>query len=231
LGFRFQRRLKLFPGVRLNFSRGGISTTIGVRGASFTLGGRGAYVNLGIPGTGLSYREKITRLTDKPPQSSTRSSSDAAGQPEAQSPPPPYSPEGYREPPIAGAIRSAPVSTMTSAGLDELKKLINEADLKRIELDTTVSLNEKTLNREKWRLRRAQWFIVRLFTQGAIPKLVEKVSAAETALAQAQQQRAGCSIEIDLPSINRRSTPLQPSYAVLIHSLNVKTNGTSLPQF
>jgi hypothetical protein len=48
MGFRFQRRLKLFPGVRLNFSRGGISTTIGVRGASFTLGHRGAYVNLGI---------------------------------------------------------------------------------------------------------------------------------------------------------------------------------------
>jgi Protein of unknown function (DUF4236) len=84
LGFRFQRRFKLFPGVRLNFSRGGISTTIGVRGASFTLGGRGAYVNLGIPGTGLSYREKITRLTDKPPQSATPSSPDATGQPEAR---------------------------------------------------------------------------------------------------------------------------------------------------
>ena len=38
MGFRFQRRLKLFPGVRLNFSRGGISTTIGMGGASLTLG-------------------------------------------------------------------------------------------------------------------------------------------------------------------------------------------------
>jgi hypothetical protein len=197
LGFRFQSRFKLFPGVRLNFSRGGISTTIGVRGASFTLGGRGAYVNLGIPGTGLSYREKITRLTDKPQQRSTPSSPDAAGQHEAQLPPPPYLPEGNREPPVAGAIRSAPVSAMTSAGLDELKKLINEAALKRIELDATVSLNEKALAREKWRLRLAQWFIVRLFTQAAIPKLVEHVDAAEHALAQSQQQLAGCSIEID----------------------------------
>ena len=64
MGFRFQRRLKLFPGVRLNFSRGGISTTIGVRGASVTLGGRGAYVNLGIPGTGLSFRQRITPGAD-----------------------------------------------------------------------------------------------------------------------------------------------------------------------
>jgi Protein of unknown function (DUF4236) len=64
MGVRFQRRLKLFPGVRLNFSRGGISTTIGVRGASLTLGGRGAYVNLGIPGTGLSFRQKITHQGD-----------------------------------------------------------------------------------------------------------------------------------------------------------------------
>src|SRR6202521_1987265 len=140
MGFRFQRRLKLFPGVRLNFSRGGISTTIGVRGASVTLGGQGAYVNLGIPGTGLSFPERIPPLPDKPSEVQSRSSWGAAFQSRPEIPPPLQAPEPYQEPPAAGAIRSGPVSTMTSAGLDALTKLINEAAVKRIELNATVSI-------------------------------------------------------------------------------------------
>ena len=55
MSLRFLRRVSVLPGVRLNFSRSGVSTTIGVRGASLTLGGRyGATANLGIPGSGLS---------------------------------------------------------------------------------------------------------------------------------------------------------------------------------
>lgn len=50
---RFRRKAKLFPGVYLNFSKSGISTTIGVPGASINLGKQGTYLNTGIPGTGL----------------------------------------------------------------------------------------------------------------------------------------------------------------------------------
>jgi hypothetical protein len=60
MGVRFQKRITLFPGVRLDFSASGVSTTIGPRGASLTLGGpRGTAVNLGLPGTGLSYRKRL----------------------------------------------------------------------------------------------------------------------------------------------------------------------------
>lgn len=48
------------PGVRLNISKSGISTTIGPRGASVGIGKRGAFLNLGIPGTGLSYRQRLS---------------------------------------------------------------------------------------------------------------------------------------------------------------------------
>jgi hypothetical protein len=37
----------------------GIGLSAGVRGASVSIGSRGAHANVGIPGTGLSYREKI----------------------------------------------------------------------------------------------------------------------------------------------------------------------------
>jgi len=56
---RFRRRAKLFPGVYLNFSKTGISTTIGVRGASINIGNKGTYLNTGIPGTGLYDRQRI----------------------------------------------------------------------------------------------------------------------------------------------------------------------------
>jgi Protein of unknown function (DUF4236)/Putative peptidoglycan binding domain len=61
MGFRFHRSVKLLPGVRLNFSRSGLSTTVGMRGASVNFGRLGTYLNTGIPGSGLSWRTRIDR--------------------------------------------------------------------------------------------------------------------------------------------------------------------------
>jgi hypothetical protein len=55
MGFRFQRRIKLFPGVRLNISKSGVTTSIGTRGARVTLGGGRTRTTVGIPGTGMSH--------------------------------------------------------------------------------------------------------------------------------------------------------------------------------
>ncbi|WP_251638774.1 DUF4236 domain-containing protein [Sporosarcina sp. NCCP-2716] len=61
MGFRFQRRIKIAPGVRVNISKSGVSTSIGPRGASVTVGKRGVRAHVGIPGTGLSYSEQLTK--------------------------------------------------------------------------------------------------------------------------------------------------------------------------
>lgn len=55
MGFRFQKRIKILPGVTVNLGKRGISTSIGVRGARINLGKRGVRTTLGIPGTGISY--------------------------------------------------------------------------------------------------------------------------------------------------------------------------------
>ena len=60
MGFRFQKRISLLPGIRLNLSKSGASVTVGRTGLSVNLGKDGATGNVGIPGTGLSYRQKIT---------------------------------------------------------------------------------------------------------------------------------------------------------------------------
>ena len=60
MGFRFRKSIKLFPGVRLNLSKSGVSTSIGRPGATINIGQRGTRATVGIPGTGLSYSEKVS---------------------------------------------------------------------------------------------------------------------------------------------------------------------------
>jgi len=66
MGFRFHRSVRLFPGLRLNLSRSGVSASVGRRGAWITLGQRGVRATVGIPGTGISYSEQSPWARPKP---------------------------------------------------------------------------------------------------------------------------------------------------------------------
>lgn len=61
MGLRFGKRITIIPGVRLNISKSGVSASVGPRGLSLTAGRRGVHLNAGIPGSGLSYRERLDR--------------------------------------------------------------------------------------------------------------------------------------------------------------------------
>jgi hypothetical protein len=56
--FRFQERIRILPGVRVNVSKRGLSLRLGGPGASFNIGRRGTRTTVGLPGTGLSYVEQ-----------------------------------------------------------------------------------------------------------------------------------------------------------------------------
>ena len=43
MGLRFQKRIRVLPGVRVNVGLRGVSTSVGVRGASLTFGKRGTH--------------------------------------------------------------------------------------------------------------------------------------------------------------------------------------------
>ena len=57
MGWRFQRRVKVIPGVTLNLSKSGVSTSLGVRGAHINFGKGRRRTTVGIPGTGISYTD------------------------------------------------------------------------------------------------------------------------------------------------------------------------------
>ena len=59
MAWNFRRRKKIAPGVYINMSKKGISTTVSPKGASMTFGPNGTYMNTSIPGTGLYNRQKI----------------------------------------------------------------------------------------------------------------------------------------------------------------------------
>lgn len=60
MGIRFRKSIKLAPGVRLNISKSGVSTSLGVPGATVNVKpGRKARATVGLPGTGISYSTNI----------------------------------------------------------------------------------------------------------------------------------------------------------------------------
>jgi len=64
--WKYRKRVRLLPGVTINISKSGLSTTLGPRGANINLGRSGAFLNTGIPGTGIYNRQKIGQSRNKP---------------------------------------------------------------------------------------------------------------------------------------------------------------------
>lgn len=62
MSLNFRKRINILPGLTMNIGKRGTSVTVGGRGASVNFGKSGVYGNVGVPGTGVSYRERL----DKP---------------------------------------------------------------------------------------------------------------------------------------------------------------------
>lgn len=73
MGFRFSKRITLLPGVRINISGSGLGLSVGPRGASVSINRNGVYGNASLPGTGLSYRTKLSGVTHSRPATGSSS--------------------------------------------------------------------------------------------------------------------------------------------------------------
>ena len=61
MGFRFRQTLRLGRLLRVNFSKGGASVSAGRPGATLNTGPKGTKVTVGLPGTGMSYDQRVGR--------------------------------------------------------------------------------------------------------------------------------------------------------------------------
>jgi hypothetical protein len=58
MGLRFQRRIKILPGLSINLSKSGVGFSAGVRGLHAGVDAKGRrYMNASLPKTGISWRE------------------------------------------------------------------------------------------------------------------------------------------------------------------------------
>ena len=133
MAWAFRRRIKVIPGVYVNLSKGGISTSVGVRGASMTFGSDGVYRNLGVPGTGVYSRKKVGSYRK---QESLR-----------QGEPPGYSPtaDAAQAPPDYSFTSADPLA-VTSEGLLGLRQAVIDANQQREDLTKDVASIKRSLD-------------------------------------------------------------------------------------
>ena len=68
---RFRRSFKIFPGVKVNVSKGGVSVSVGKPGATLNFSKHGVRQTIGLPGSGVSqtsYLFKKDSRSDKEDQ-------------------------------------------------------------------------------------------------------------------------------------------------------------------
>jgi Protein of unknown function (DUF4236) len=85
--FRFRRSFKIAPGIRLNLSKLGVSTSIGERGAHVTIGHGKVRETVGLPGTGLSYTTTQPSATKSATKSTDGRRSHATATEKIEAPP------------------------------------------------------------------------------------------------------------------------------------------------
>ena len=63
---RFRKSFKIFPGVKVNMSKGGVSFTVGTKGYHLNFSKRGVRQTVGLPGSGISETNYIVKNDSKP---------------------------------------------------------------------------------------------------------------------------------------------------------------------
>lgn len=94
MGFRFRKRIKIAPGVYINLSKSGVSTTLGKSSASVNISKKGTRGTVGLPGTGLSYSSQLSqsamsrkrKQSSAPPDLPPSLAQPPSGQPISQTP-------------------------------------------------------------------------------------------------------------------------------------------------
>ena len=157
MGWRFRKSFSPLPGIRLNFSPRGISTSVGVGPVRVYLGSQGAAVTARLPGTGMSYRQPIHlphSVTEHPVTKHPRLTA-----------PQPAIPEVTPATPTATEIRSASTATLTSEGLEPVKDLLIRAQDERASLlpELREAESEATRLKSKHERWKNGWLFRRLF--------------------------------------------------------------------
>jgi hypothetical protein len=201
MGWRFRKSFSPLPGIRLNFSPRGISTSVGVGPLRFYVGGQGAAVTARVPGSGVSFRAPLTSPRAAP-ETPGRAPPSPGADPAPDIPPLPSGHDTASPDFSAGEIRSASTATLTSAGLGPVKELVLRAQEERGRLlpelrDAEADASRLRSQHERWK---NGWLFRHLF-KTSFARLGERAAEATAKEAELQEQErlSRLATEFDLP--------------------------------
>ncbi|MEP3211153.1 MAG: DUF4236 domain-containing protein [Maribacter sp.] len=180
MAWSFRRRIKIIPGVHLNLSKSGISTSIGIKGANINIGKTGAYLNTGIPGTGIYQRQKLSGNSIDPQNQ--------------------FEPFEQSERHIYDdkEIISADVQEITSQGMQGVKDSILLAHQQRTELKRDLHKVKTKLSATRLKLTASYVFIYGLVSKGIPAKIKADISAQKEAIAELENQIQNCFVNLEI---------------------------------
>lgn len=179
MAWSYRKRIKVIPGVRLNISKSGISTSIGVRGANMTFGKTGTYLNTGIPGTGLYNRQKL---------SGSRNNSS----------PNDFNPQPIQTTEFADNIFSTDIQEITSEGMQGIKEAIIAAHDQRIELKRDLVKVRSSLTASTITLTLTYLFLIGLIKKSISADIKTDIKAKKDALKRLAEQIETCYVDLDI---------------------------------
>jgi len=201
MSWSYRKRVKIIPGVHLNFSRNGISTSIGVKGANLTIGRSGTYLNTGIPGTGISNHQKLSIPTAVHP-----------------------SPIDIGFETSIGNIVSTDIQEITSQDMQGIKEAILLAHDQRIELKKDIAKIKTSLITSKLSLVSSYVFIYGLIIKKIKENIESDIRIKKTTLQEVRNHLQNCYVALDIifePEIEQKYLNVVESFKKLCTSQKI----------
>lgn len=180
MAWSYRKRIKIIPGVHLNFSKRGISTSIGVKGASLNFSSSGTRLNTSILGFSNSYQI-------------SGSSSSRSPQPQSQ---PLLVPDYHRT--LSDNIFSADVHEITSQGMSGIKESILVAQRQKIELERDLKKIKKALSFSKTKKIASYILIYGFINKKVVQTINQDINAQKEAIIETKIVIDNSAINIDV---------------------------------
>lgn len=179
MGFRFQRRFQLFPGVRLNVGKTGASLSFGAPGAWVTVGKTGIRSTVGAPGTGLFYTHHESWNGGAPDQT------------------PPDSVPVFVPASDLKAIESAAIEMLTSPSLEPLRATLAAAESQRQAVMGEIESKGLALTSSRMEKAACESSLFRWFKRKRIATLTAEIPALDSEVTELEQWLEASRVPMD----------------------------------
>ena len=191
MGWRFRHSFKVIPGVRLNLSKSGLSASIGAAPFTVNIGPRSVYGTASLPGSGVSYRQRLGGTALDLPEIPSPSLSAPSSFPSIVPPPAlPAIPGPISIPkmPIQ-EVHSASTELLTSESLKEIKKVLQTTYEEHEDISRQLSSarQEKETANQRFRSWENGFLLKKLFKQ-RFAKRKEESETADAKVAELEEQ-------------------------------------------